>query len=346
MDLHGRFSTMIGSMPQKTPEEALKFLDKYPLNIPVWPQLPKRSFKEAMIPQYSEGFPGIKIDEESKKVWIERDDTFVESMTEFYEKVIDGNIDAFSISEEYASGFHKFIDQFKSGNKAPILKGQITGPFTFGLGLNDNTGKPVWFDEQYKDIVLKGLTMKALWQIKKLKAYTDNVIIFMDEPILSALGTPAYMGIQDEEVVNCLNEIAEAVHKAGAKLGIHCCGNMDWGLLAKTSLDIIAFDAFYFGEKLALYPEEIKTFLSRGGILAWGLIPTSDAAKLYTETADNLKNKYDSLLKVFTDKGISKEDIVKSLLLTPSCGMGTLSAEESSIVLRLLKDVTDLIRAS
>ncbi len=75
------------------------------------------------------------------------------------------------------------------------------------MGLSDNEKKPIWFDINYRDIVIKGLTMKALWQIKRLEKYADNVIIFMDEPILSALGTPAYIGIQDDEVISSLDEI-------------------------------------------------------------------------------------------------------------------------------------------
>lgn len=60
-------TTMIGSMPGLTVEEAVGLLAQHPLSIPTWFQLPRRSFKEAMIPQYCEGFPGIRIDEAEKK---------------------------------------------------------------------------------------------------------------------------------------------------------------------------------------------------------------------------------------------------------------------------------------
>ena len=57
-------TTMIGSVPHQDIESAIELLKRFPLDIPAWPQLPKRSFKEGMMPQYSEGFPGIKIDED------------------------------------------------------------------------------------------------------------------------------------------------------------------------------------------------------------------------------------------------------------------------------------------
>ncbi len=334
-------STVIGSMPQKTAEEAYNVLTQCPLSIPAWPQLPKRSFKEAMIPQYSEGFPGIRVDEEEKRIWVERDAELINTMTTFYENVVEENVDAFAVSEEYAAGFDYFLRQLeKQKTTLPWVKGQVTGPFTFGLGLNDNEKKAVWFDEQYKDIVLKGLTLKAVWQARELKKYAENVMIFFDEPIFSALGTPAYIGIQDEEVISGLNEIIAAVHGAGAMAGVHCCGNMDWGLLARTDLDILAFDAYFFGDKVSLYPEEIQAFLNRDGILAFGIVPTNDAEILRVESPDSLKQKCDELIQLFVKKGISEDQIRAQMLFTPSCGIGSLAPEESQLVLELLSKIS------
>lgn len=341
MEIPGRQSLMIGSMPQKNPEEAFKILNQYPLSIPTWPQLPKRSFKEGMIPQYIEGFPGIRVDEENKRIWLERDSNLINNMTIFYEKIISEDVNAFAISEEYAAGLFHFLNGMENKSaKFPLIKGQVTGPFTLGLGLNDNGGKAVWFDIQYRDVVLKGIAAKALWVINQLKKYAERVIIFFDEPILSALGTPAYIGIQDKEVINCLNEVINMVHSAGAFAGIHCCGNMDWGLLARTSVDIISFDAYFFCEKVALYPDEIKTFLEREGILAWGIVPTNDHETLLNENPESLKKLLNRFMELFVKKGIPEDRIKKQIIFTPSCGIGSLSEEDSTIILDLLSKIT------
>jgi hypothetical protein len=180
--------------------------------------------------------------------------------------------------------------------------------------------------------------MKALWQVQKLQQYAKNVVIFLDEPILSALGTPAYLGIQDEDVLAGLNEIIQAVQSTGTLAGVHCCGNMDWGLLARTDVNIISFDAYSYGEKVALYPDQINVFLERDGILAFGLVPTGDAKQLRQATLASLQQRYEELFQLFITKGVSVERLKTQSIFTPSCGMGSgaLSIEESQMVLELL----------
>jgi methionine synthase II (cobalamin-independent) len=337
-------SVMIGSMPHPQVGAALEALDRYPLSIPTWPQLPKRSFKEAMIPQCSGGMPGIAVDESEKRIWLQRDDGLVDKMTSFYENVLSDNRDAFALTEEYAAGLTAFLNQLKSnGAKLPVVKGQVTGPFTFGLGLNDNQGMPVWFDEQYRDIVIRGIEMKALWMAGQLGEYADKVIIFFDEPILSALGTPSYISIQDEDVISTFDGLSHALHEKGIVTGVHCCGNMDWGLLARTKIDIIAFDAYFFGDKVSLYPEQISAFLDSGGILAWGIVPTSDPEELKKIDTGILERKINQLTNLYVEKGFPEDKVRENIMLTPSCGMGSLGEEDAATVLRLLSEMTKII---
>ena len=333
-------TAMIGSLPHRDPAGALEALSKFPLGIPTWPQLPKRSFKESMTVQYSEGFPGIVVDEKAKTIRIERDDRLLEEMASFYEAVVAEDEKPFAMSGAYAAGMHAFIAALeKRGAKYPFVKGQVVGPFTFGFGLSDNDCRAAWFDEQYRDIVVKGLTMKAVWQARLLGAHADKVMIFLDEPIFSALGTPTYIGVENEHVTSAINEIAAALHRAGALVGVHCCGNMEWSLLAATDIDIISFDAYSFGDKVALYPAEITPFLKRGGSLAWGIVPTDTSAHIAGETGQSLCAKIKELESLFVNKGVSSGLLQDQRIFSPSCGMGNLTDSEALRVLDLLQFV-------
>jgi methionine synthase II (cobalamin-independent) len=330
-------TTIIGSLPGASPADALDLLDRYPLTIPAWPQLPKRSFKEGMVGQFSEGFPGVRVDEQERKFWIEQDADLPSHLADFYERVLSGSAESFAVSAGYAAGLAAFLERRGSeGQKLRVVKGQVAGPFTVGLSIADQTGRSAWFDDQYRDVVIKGLAKKAVWQAGRLSSIAEGVIIFFDEPIFAALGTPAYIGISDEDVTNTYSELCEELHGAGAMLGVHCCGNMDWSLLARSSIDILSFDAYSFGDKVALYAPDINSFLMRGGWLAWGLVPTGNPELVGRESARRLVKKFDDLAALLEQKGIARDRLISQMLLTPSCGMGTLPMRSAERVLELL----------
>ena len=64
-------TTGIGSFPHQDEKEVFGLIFKDFPEIPFWPQLPKRSFLEGMVVQYSEGFPSLRWNEKEQRVWIE-----------------------------------------------------------------------------------------------------------------------------------------------------------------------------------------------------------------------------------------------------------------------------------
>ena len=88
--------------------------------------------------------------------------------------------------------------------------------------------------------------------------------------------------MQREDVVALLKEVIDAVHADSGLAGIHCCGNTEWSILIDAGVDIVNFDAFEFGETIAMYGKAVKEHLQRGGMLAWGVVPTSVAIREQT----------------------------------------------------------------
>jgi len=320
-------TTGIGSLPHRRASEAVE-LTLGSLDIPFWPQLPHVSFREQMIPQYSEGMPSIKIDEKKESVWIERND---EEIARSYESLgVDARV---AISEDYAKGLYKFLDAIKA-RRFEILKGHITGPLTFTLGLKDKDGRVLFYDEELREIALMLLKAKARWQVDALGAFAKGVIIFIDEPILSALGTSAYLGVSSEEVSRMLSETAEAIRQVGGISGIHCCGRADWPVVLKSGVDIMNFDAYSFGDTLAMYPAEVTAFLERGGYLAWGIVPTSD--DIDKENEDSIIALFHKRVQEITSAGVPRELLLKRIILTPSCGTGSRTVEQTMKIFQIL----------
>lgn len=334
-----RLSTAVGSMPHNDRKKAIEIIMKN-LDIPIWPQLPKLSFRESMYAQYSEGFPCLVVDEQKQKIFFDTDTDVLPSLEKFYEKIISDDINYFKISQNYSVGFYEFISQLDASSlKFPSVKGQITGPITFGLKVTDRNNRSILYNEQFTDVVVKALTMKARWQVMELSksAKGAKIIMFIDEPYLSAFGS-AFTQVSREEVIKYLNEVIEGIHKENALSGVHCCGNTDWSVLMDTNIDIISFDAYGFFDGMTLYPEKLNKFFERGGVLSWGIVPSSEV--INSETTESLTENFIEKIKQLIKKGISDSAVKSRYIITPSCGVGSLSEELAEKIIKTTKNVS------
>ncbi len=337
MELKG-LATGIGSLPHKDAGAALDLIFKYLPRIPFWPQLPKRDIREGMVAQFSENFPNIKMTPDGLR--FKPDEKELEL---FYERIISQDIDYFKVSEGFALGLHEFYKRLEKTdlNNIEFIKCQVCGPFTFAAGINNDSGIALLHDEVFMQVVLKGLTMKALWQIDFFKKFGKRIIVFFDEPYLGCFGS-AYTPINREEVVRVLTELTAPVKSAGALTGIHCCGNTDWSIFTDVgSIDIISFDAFGFLEKFALYADNLRGFIDRGGVICWGIVPTSDFSG---QQAESLTDKLYTGITALANKGLKKNLLMKNLLISPACGLGTLDKEKSESIFNLLAEVSQRVK--
>ena len=99
------------------------------------------------------------------------------------------------------------------------------------------------------------------------------------------------------------------------------------------------FDAFGYMDRVLLYSGDIKKFYARGGALAWGIVPTGTFTR--DETADMLISRLDEGMKQLEKEGIDRKTILRQCLITPSCGMGSLTPDRSVTVLKRLREVSD-----
>ncbi len=334
-------ATGIGSLPFKEPEQALELIFKYIPRAPFWPQLPKRGIREGMVEQYSEGLPGLKMTDDGLIFDRKSAENGLEN---FYERVISQDIASFRISREYSAGFYAFVEALekKRASNAEFLKCQVTGPFTFSASIKDEAGTAVLHDEILMQAMVKGLAMKAQWQIDILRKFGKPLILFIDEPFLGAFGS-AYTALTRETAVSVLTEFTDALKAEDVSIGVHCCGNTDWSILTDTpGIDIINFDAFGYLDKFTLYADSIGSFLKRGGALCWGIVPTQDLQEGIT--AESLLNVINSGLDALAKKGLDRGLVSDRLLLSPSCGLGTLQPSTADLIFGKLNILSSRLR--
>jgi methionine synthase II (cobalamin-independent) len=150
----------------------------------------------------------------------------------------------------------------------------------------------------------------------------------------------AFVALSREKVVSLLEEVFGGI--SGLK-GVHCCGNTDWSVLLDTSADIISFDTYNYAQSLSLYPAQVNAFLEKGKTIAWGIVPNEEEA-LARETVPDLRDRLEEAMAPFTRNGIRFQQLVAQGLLTPSCGLDSLSEEAAARVYELLAELSAEVR--
>jgi methionine synthase II (cobalamin-independent) len=325
-------------MPHTDARKATALITRYLKDIPTWPQLPRKSFLENMYVQFSEGFPGAVVEE--KRIYIDTSKDNTKSLEALYQNYLDNDFSKYPIGRDYAAGLYAWLEQENLPTKA--AKGCVTGPLSWGITITDENKRSILYHEVLGDAVPKFLKLKAAWEENELRKISKNTIIFVDEPIMASYGSIVASGpfSKPEKIVEMIDEVFDGI--SGLK-GIHCCGNTDWSILLKTKMDILNFDAYAYAGSLALYTDEVKKFIARGGCVAWGIVPNQNEP-VSKESVASLKDQLEEAMAPFTRNGLSIKDIVKQSLLTPSCTLMPLTEEGSERALQLLTELSNEMR--
>jgi methionine synthase II (cobalamin-independent) len=340
-------ATLIGSLPVADHSQGLEMVRAHTPDIPLWPQLPSNP-KEGMLVQFCEGFVGLR---EGERTYFDTGGDFDNLLLPFFEEYLTVSEDPdalmssrFAISRERAAGLYLLKE--KAGALAPFaLKGQVTGPFTLLTGLQDQDQKLSYYNPSLREMVVQGVAMKCAWQARFLRETGLPVLIFIDEPALAGLGSSSFISIATADIAQDLDYAVQAIHAAGALAGVHVCANTEWEMLLQGNLDIISFDAYEFFDRFVTCRELIHAFLDRGGIIAWGLVPTSKSELVEAESTDSLVARWESQAKQLVSGRWSLPALLGQTLITPSCGTGSLPLPLAEKVLRMTGEVSATLRA-
>ncbi len=345
--------TGIGSLPFKdenAPKKALDFIFTEFKSMPFWPQLPHFAREEDMVFQYTQNLAGLSFDGDKYFLNSECDEFFIalEELFFDYESVTSASdlfeceeiLNKYAILPPNSNTLKPFLDKLKNQNP-DFVKGSVTGPFTFSTSITDNEGKCAYYNDILRDVCVKTLSLKALWQVKEFKkaAPKARAVIFMDEPSISQVGSCAFLSVESSDVIEILKIIANDLKKFDVISGIHCCGKTDWEIALSSGVNVVNFDAYFFAQSVANFAAAAKKFIENGGFFAFGIVPTVDS-ELKTLDIKTLEEKFNDSIKFFISKGIDKNLLLEHLFLTPSCGCGSLNCDDALKALRLTKELS------
>ena len=274
-----------------------------------------------------------------------------ERLTDFYTTYLaaesgdPGALALFAFPPAAAAGFYAFMhDLEKHGTRqARYLKGHLAGPLTIGFQLKDRQGRLAYYEDQLRDLLVKTLAMHARWQAAELSGAGLPAIIFVDEPGIRVYGQSTHITVTREMILADINAVFRAVHAAGGLAGVHSCDAIDWTVLYQSELEIVNLDVYQFGDSLLPYAKELRSYLERGGVVAWGLVPTFD--KAYGEDVDSLLAKIKDLWGQLATRGVDLNLLKRQSLFTPACGTGLLEPPLARRIYQLNHQFADKFRA-
>jgi len=275
-------TTAMGIMPHTDIDKALELA--MGLDIPFWPQLPNISYYEDMYVQASEGFPGIVIDTENKKMRFDRA-RFDEELVFYSERMND--TEYFVLSPDYSRVYHRFLQ--KNLTRHIAIRGQNIGPVSFGFRVTDDENRPIIYDDGIRSLMFDFFQKKINVQYRELVKKNKNAFVWLDEPGLGWVfsGLSGFNDFQAKQEYGSFLEGLEGIKS------LHLCANVNLPYLLSMGTELLSFDAYQLELMPKAYAKAVADFLDNGGIICWGIVPT-DSINLSRETTD-------SLVKLLTD---------------------------------------------
>jgi len=184
-------------------------------------------------------------------------------------------------------------------------------------------GEPLLAREDLLRVVADHVVRAGGWQATVLGSLSPAVIVVLDEAYLGAAlrRWPQWAG----RVADVLRTSILRIRRPGVFVGLHCCDEIPFPLLERIAPDLYSFDAAQGAEAMADDPH-VAAFVSGGGRLAWGWIPTRD--DLSGVRAEEVADRWwDAAGCVARLAGIEPETLLTRSLVTAACGLGGSSEE-------------------
>jgi hypothetical protein len=297
----------MGIMPHTDVERALGLA--LGLDIPFWPQLPKVSFHEDMYVQASQNFPGIIVDSLNERLSFSLS-RFEEELAGYSESMADPG--TFALSGEYSVVYHRFLSE--SLEEYAAVRGQLTGPVSFGFKVVDEDARPIIYDDGVRNVLFDFLQRKANAQYRELRRKNENAFVWLDEPGLGWVFT-SLSGYNDVQARRDYRDFVDGLEGIKA---LHLCANVNLPYLLELGIDLVSFDAYQMATMPAEYAGAVAKFLDGGGIICWGIVPT-DSTGLGNETprslAERLKGYWDTISR---SSGMPATRVAARSLLAPA----------------------------
>ena len=295
----------MGIMPHESVDASLD--SALALDIPFWPQLPRVSFHEDMYVQAMENFPGVVIDEENRRIYVDSG-RFMDDLPSYLEN--EASPDFFRMSPEFSLVYRRFLELDLSPYKA--VRGQMISPVSLSLKVTDENGKPIAYNDEMRGLVYSFLQKKVNVQYRELAEKNRNAFVWLDDPGLQFI----FSAMCGYDSVKARSELTDFFEGIEGPRGLHLCGNPDWDFLFSLPLEIISFNAYAFGDAVVMY-ESVRRFIEQGNIISWGIVPTL-TEEYSGEGVESMAARLSAMWRALEERGVPREMVLRNSLIAPA----------------------------
>jgi len=307
--------TGVGSLPHTDPVEAARFVIET-TDVPHLPQLPRRHRQEGMLVQWGDGLCGLGAagaDPIGLAVGVPpgpREEAFVGATTAM---------------EVFAAA------------GVDVVKTQMTGPITLGLTALA-AGRRI---DGLWTCVVDGLARRAAAHVTSIAERLPGAEIHLvvDEPSLIAFAPGRPEGpISVADAGSVLTEFFAALD---VPAGLHCCGDTDWGMVARLRPASISLDVHALDDGFREHAAELAEAIGDGTRLVWGLVPSRPGPV----DRSVVERRYGTAMARLVMEGAATTALIDDAWASPSCGLAAVSAKAAATVMSRLREIVGGLRA-
>jgi hypothetical protein len=303
--------TGVGSVPHTDPARAIEFVARAAPEVPFWPQLRRRSPREAMFPQtFGDAIRHLIAVRGEYEFALPTDHVgrFAAALERDGGRLLPAN----------AAGFDPFVGALRAGAfpRARAAKGHAMGPVTLACSMSVG-GTPAIEDAEMRALLQDHVVRVACRQAGLLQPHVPTVIVVLDE---------AYLGMalrskpeRTPLMLDLLRETILRIRRPGVLVGLHCCDQIPFAVLETLAPDVYSFDAWSGGDVMS-GDEAAHRFVMTGGRVAWGWIPTLDDLSSFDAGAVVARWE-NAASRLAARGGVDAERLLATSLVTASCGL-------------------------
>ncbi len=226
---------------------------------------------------------------------------------------------------------HAFVEAGR-GYSGPI-KWQLAGPLSVGLAL---MGHGVPTATAFGVAVRSVRATARVVQTHLAQAFPNSrQLVLLDEPRGSIIWCPGFP-LAPDHAIDTLSASLAAIESL-VDVGVHNRGVVDWGSLIAAGPGVVSLDIHVLDATLT---PALQPFLERGGLVAWGVVPTDGPLRssglVYWRKVVETWNELAST-------GCDAQRLSTQALITPVGGLQDHSPAQAANAFRLANEVSQLL---